>query len=314
MNLSVVIPVYNESENIRTTMQELFSVANKIPDIAGIQIVVVDDHSSDGTYDVAKELNDPRIICLRLSRRSGSHIALRAGIRESTGDAALCISADGQDNFSCLGGMLEKWRAGSSIVWGLRQNRQGEPWYIRKPAQIFYRVLLRLLNSDEQKIDLSRADFFLMDRVIMDAVNACPERNTSLFGLLAWLGFKQDFTEYERRPRLSGKSKWNFKSRLNLAKDWIIAFSGLPLRLASSAGMAMAILGALAAAYIIIDKFFFSNIIPGWTSIVVLILIMGGIQLIILGIIGEYLWRTLDETRARPLFFIEKSNRRGENK
>jgi len=306
MNISVVIPVYNESDNIKTTIRELFSVADKIPGIEKIEIIVVDDRSQDGSYDAANSLNDSRVKCVRLSRRSGSHTALRAGIKESGNEAVLCISADGQDDPSCLGGMLEKWSGGSKVVWALRKTRKGEPWYIRKPAQIFYRIIFRLLGSEDSGIDLCRADFFLLDRAVVDAINACRERNTSLFGLIVWLGFNQGFVEYQRRPRRSGRSKWNLRSRFALARDWIMAFSGLPLKVASSAGIIMSILGIFGALYVIIDKLFFSNLITGWASIVVLVLFLGGIQLTMLGIIGEYLWRNLEESRKRPLFFIEK--------
>jgi polyisoprenyl-phosphate glycosyltransferase len=165
-----------------------------------------------------------------------------------------------------------------------------------------------MLNTKGTKIDLSRADFFLLDRIVVDAINSCAERNTSLFGLIAWLGFNQDSVEYERRRRLSGRSKWRFTSRFRLAKDWIIAFSGVPLKIASLFGIIMSAIGGLGAIYIIIDKLFFTYILAGWTTIVVLILMMSGIQLTILGVVGEYLWRNLDESRKRPLYFIEKSS------
>jgi len=309
MNISIVVPAYNESRNIKTTISELFDVSSKIVDVKKVEIIVVDDHSSDNTYDTVVNMNDPRVSCIMLSRRSGSHTALRAGMREAGGDAVLCISADGQDNPLCLKDMLRSWRSGAKIVWALRKDRKNEPWYIRRPAEYFYKLLLWLSNEIDNKIDLSRADFFLLDRMVVDAINACPERNTSLFGLIVWLGFSQDSVEYERRARLSGSSKWNFRSRFRLAKDWIIGFAGVPLKIASLTGIVMSLVGGLGAIYIIIDKLFFSNIIVGWASIVIVTLILGGIQLIILGIMGEYLWRDLDESRKRPLFFIEKSHR-----
>ncbi|MGB2706357.1 MAG: glycosyltransferase family 2 protein [Candidatus Omnitrophota bacterium] len=306
MNLSVVIPVYNEAKNIKTTIKEILSAAENITDIEKIHIIAVDDHSSDDTYNVINNLNDSRITCLRLSRRSGSHTALRAGLLEAKGDAVLCISGDGQDDPSCLKDILDRWERGVKIVWALRKSRKEEPWYIRKPAESFYKVISWMLANEGKGIDLCRADFFLLDRAIVDAICACPERNTSLFGLIAWLGFSQDFVEYNRRMRHSGRSKWSFKSRFGLAANWIIAFSGLPLKIASSVGILMSILGASGAVYVIIDKLFFSALITGWASIVILILLLGGIQLTMLGVIGEYLWRNLDESRNRPLFFIEK--------
>ncbi|MDO8535872.1 MAG: glycosyltransferase family 2 protein, partial [Candidatus Omnitrophota bacterium] len=221
MNLSVIIPAYNESENIRSTVLEMLSMAEKIREIKDTEVIVVDDHSSDKTFAAVVEIGDPRVRCIRLSRRSGSHTALRAGIRMASGEAVFCISADGQDDPACLGNMLVRWRNGANIVWALRRDRANESWYIRKPAEFFYKILFSLLSAKGSKIDLSRADFFLLGRTVVDAINACPERNTSLLGLIAWLGFNQDSVESERRERISGSSKWNFKSRFRLAKDWI---------------------------------------------------------------------------------------------
>jgi len=306
MKLSVVIPAYNESRNITITIEEILSVTDTISDIDKVEIIVVDDHSSDETFDAVGRINDPRVSCLRLSKRSGSHTALRAGIREAKGDAVLCITADGQDNPACIPEMLRKWNMGAKIIWALRKSRKNEAWHIRVPALLFYRILNWVAGNEDNAIDLASADFWLLDRVAVDAINACKERNTSLFGLIAWLGFKQDFVEYDRRIRRYGKSKWDFRSRFNLARDWIIAFSGLPLRIASLFGILTAILGILYAVFVIINKLFLGNPMAGYPSIVVLILVLGGVQLTILGIIGEYLWRNLDETRNRPLYFIER--------
>jgi glycosyltransferase involved in cell wall biosynthesis len=314
MNISVVIPAYNERGNIARTIEELKSVLGNIADVAGIQIIVVDDHSSDDTFEEVFRMGDPRVTCIRLSRRSGSHKCIRAGLRESVGDAVLCISADGQDDPSCLADMLGKWRNGSNIVWALRNNRNSESLSVQLPAKIFYKTLLRLTGSEQTQVDLSRADFYLLDRSVVEAINSCPEKNTSLFGLIAWLGFKQDYVNYERRERFSGSSKWSFKSRLQLAKDWIVAFSGLPLRVASSLGFMSAIVGVIYAVIVVINRLLFNITIKGFATTVILILVLGGIQLTILGIIGEYLWRNLEESRNRPLYFIEKRIGNSEDK
>ena len=305
MYLSVVIPAYNESDNVKSTIGELFSIIGKISIIEKVQIVVVDDHSSDNTYDVVSQMSDQKIRCLRLSRRSGSHIALRAGLMEADGDVVLCISADGQDNPSYLGEMLSKWRSGDKIVWALRNNRNNEPFFLRLLANMFYSTLFWLTRNEQPDVDLSRTDFYLIDRVVVDAINSCPERNTSLFGLIAWLGFTQGFIQYDRRERVAGSSKWNFRSRLRLAKDWIVAFSGLPLKAMSVFGIFTAILGFMYAVYVFINAIMGSPS-EGWSSIIIAVLIVGGIQMIMLGIIGEYLWRNLDESRKRPIYFIEK--------
>lgn len=312
MKLSVVIPAYNESENIKATIEEVLSITDQIPDVDTVQTIVVDDHSSDNTFNIVSELNDPRISCLRLSKQSGSATAFRAGIREARGDAVLCISADGQDNPSCLPEMLEKWRKGAKVVWALRTGRTNEAKHIRIPAVFFYKLLNLLGGNVNAGIDLANADFWLFDRVTVDAFNSCTERNTDIGGLIAWLGFNQDTVQYERRQRRHGKSKWNFRSRLRLAKDWIIAFSGLPLKLMPVVGFFVAALGFLFAIYILI-LYFTEGSVEGWTTIMVVILFLGGIQMIMLGIIGEYLWRNLEESRKRPLYFIEeRTTRKGD--
>ena len=309
MTLSVVIPAYNESKNIKTTIREVLSTLDKMPDIDRTEVLVVDDHSSDGTFEAAGGMDDSRVKCLRLSRRCGSHTALRAGMKESTGEAVLFTSADGQDDPACLVDMLKKWRKGAKVVWALRKTRRGEPWYITKPAQAFYRLLTCLGGVEKTDIDISRANFYLLDRIVVNAINNCLERHTSLFGLILWLGFNQDFVEYERRPRRSGKSKWNFRSSLTLAKDWIMGFSGLPLTLMFLVGIVITGVGILYALYMV------ANIILGNPAespavIILAILLVGGIQLITLGLVGEYLWHNLDESRRRPLYLIEKRSER----
>jgi len=304
MKLFIVIPAYNEKDNIRMTLEELVSVTKSISGIDKLQIIVVDDHSSDNTFDIVKQMASPAISCIRLSRRCGSHISLRAGIREADGDAILCISADGQDNPDCLKDMLGKWQSGAKVIWGLKKSRKGEPWHIRKPAQLFFRFLVWLGGAGETGIDISRASFFLLDKAVANAVNQCLERNTSLFGLIAWLGFKQDSVEYDRRRRRSGKSKWNFKSQLRLARDWIISFTGLPLSLILPAGIIVTITGFVYTLHLIMNSIH-GGLIQSWSVIIALILFIGGIQMVMLGIIGEYLWHNLSESRRRPLFLIE---------
>ena len=305
MKISVVIPVYNESENIKAVIQELMGVIKSISEVNDFEIIVVDDHSSDDTLSVVGAIDDTRVKCLRLSKQCGSHIALRAGIANSAGDAMLYISADGQDNPSCVKDLLSKWRNGAGVVWALRKNRKNEAKYVRIPAEIFYRLIFWLSGTSSGHIDLSRADFFLLDRKVINAINECPERNASLFGLLMWLGFNQDSVEYDRRSRQSGKSKWTFKNRLHLAKDWIVAFSGLPLKLMSYIGIGVAVLGFIYGLYIVTNAIL-GNPVPGWSSIMVAIFVLGGIQMMMLGIMGEYLWRNLDESRKRPLYFVER--------
>ncbi|MES2681006.1 MAG: glycosyltransferase family 2 protein [Bacteroidota bacterium] len=305
MFLSVIIPAYNEVTNITRVIGELEQNIAQCTDITRYEIIVVDDHSSDGTFNAVTSINRNNIRGLRLSRRSGSHTALRAGIKKAEGGMVLCISADGQDNPSVLSAMIAKIKAGDHTVWALRTSRN-ESYFSKLFSSVFYSIL-NWFTDQKSEINLANADFYLLDRRVVNAINSCEEKNTSLFGLIIWLGFRQSFVVYDRRERMSGRSKWNFKSRLRLAKDWIISFSGLPLKLITYVGMIASAFGFLYAIFL-----FFYTILgyskPGWAETVLISLIAGGIIMIMLGIIGEYLWRTFDETRKRPLYFIEEEN------
>lgn len=305
MKLSVVIPTYNEEENIEKTILELKSSIADIPDIHEYEILVIDDHSEDNTPNVVSKFSQPQLQCIRLSRRCGSHIALRAGIKMASGDFVLCISADGQDDPQALSKMVKLHKEGYHIIWALREERNDESWLSKQGAQFFYKLLGWLVDHQNREIDLSRADFYLLDKLVVDSINSCLEVNTSLFGLISWMGFNQSAVTYHRRKRRSGKSKWSLQSRFNLAKDWIVAFSGLPLKLMSLLGLFIALLGACFAIHVIIN-YFLGNPVQGWSSLMMTILILGGTQMALLGVIGEYLWRNLDESRRRPLYFIEK--------
>ena len=306
MNVSFVIPAYNEADNIGILVREI--IANPLfADNQEVQyeIIVVDDASRDDTYDQVLALSLPTVKVMRLSRRSGSHVAIRAGLGKCAGDAIICLAADGQDDPAAIVRMIQKWHDGHDIVWALRKKRENEPLLYKLFTLGFYR-LLKFFAGTDSKIDLSKADFYLLDKKVVQAINSCHERNTSLFGLIVWLGYKQGHVEYDRRERKSGRSKWNFQSRLELAKDWIIAFSGIPLKLLTLVGFVIALLGFFYAAIVVGRNLILGNPVPGWSSVMTAILVLGGGQIMMLGIIGEYLWRTLDESRDRPLVFIEK--------
>lgn len=311
MFISIVIPAFNEAKNIQRTMGELQVQIAANSDISGSEIIICDDHSSDDTLQAVKRLNDPNVKCIRLSRRSGSHAAIRAGLSIAKGGAVLCMAADGQDDPSVLPNMIRKVQEGQQIIWGMRTNRD-EPFFKKLFGKLFYK-LLSFFTNKKSTIDLANADFYMLSRKVVDALNSCPERNTSLFGLIVWLGFKQDFVTYKRRERISGRTNWNFKSKMRLVFDWIIAFSGLPLKLFSAVGFLIAFIGFLYA-LLIIYLSLTGRTTPGWAETVILILLLGGIQMIMIGMIGEYLWRTLDESRKRPVFFIEETSDEDNNR
>ncbi len=301
--LSIVIPAYNEAKNIESITEQLNQVTGQCSDVKNYEIIVVDDHSSDQTFEAVKSLKNPKIYCIRLSRRSGSHTALRAGISVARGDLALSISADGQDDAGILNDMIAKLKTGCQVVWGVRKKRD-EPFLTKVLTTCAYKLIVAFSGADSSEINLSNADFFILSRKVIDAINSCQERNTSFWGLLFWLGFKQGYVEYDRKSRRTGKSKWSIRSKVRLFLDWIIAFSGVPLRLISLVGFITATSGFLYATFIVLYALL-GYARPGWAETVILILVLGGIQMMMLGILGEYLWRTLDETRRRPLFFIE---------
>lgn len=305
MKLSIVIPAYNEAENIPALYSELSRQIRAVPQVTDYEIIFVDDHSTDNTFDGIRTLGDKRVRAYRLSRRSGSHTAIRAGLHAASGEAVLCLSADGQEDPEVLKEMIARWNDGNQIVWGLRKNRQGESPLVRLPATIFYRVLKMAGAQHDTGVDLSRADFYLLDRVVVDALNACPERKTSLFGMINWMGFQNGWVEYERRSRRAGQSKWNFSARMNLARDWIMSFSGAPLTLVSWFGC-VALASGLVCAGAILCRLLRG--VPAGMDLTILcaVLMIGGVHMLALGIIGGYLWRGVEESRMRPLYFIER--------
>lgn len=305
MKISFIIPAYNEKENIIPTISSIEQELEKSSPKPDYEIIVIDDHSSDNTFDTLEQKKLPNVSILRLSRRSGSHVALRAGLNTANGDAAICMAADGQDAPTTILDLLNQWQNGNEIVWALRKNRDDETFLSKSFANIFY-YLLTKFNKSDSEIDLSRADFYLLDKKVIGAINSCQEKNTSLFGLIIWLGFNQSFVEYERPSRRFGKSKWNFKSKMALAKDWILAFSGIPLRLLTYSGFFIAGIGFIYALFIVSHSIINKSPVPGWSSVMTITLLLGGGQAIMLGIIGEYLWRTMDEARKRPIYFIQK--------
>jgi glycosyltransferase involved in cell wall biosynthesis len=304
--LSIIIPAYNEAENIQSTITELGSSLAGNGLISAHEILVIDDHSNDGTREAVLSMGLENVHCVRLSRRSGSHAALRAGMTQARGDVALLIAADGQDRPDTIQEMLLKWKNGCHVIWALRQFRV-ESARDKPFSQVFFKLLRSMLYPGDQTIDYSRTGFFMLDRKVLDALNQCPERNTSLGGLMAWVGFNQDTVEYEPRVRRAGKSKWSFRSRIRVAKDWIIAFSGLPLKLMTLAGFLIATVGFLFAGLVIYNALQ-GHAVQGWSSLVVIVLVLGGFQVLLMGVMGEYMWRNLEESRQRPLYFIESNS------
>ena len=295
--ISVVTPAFNETANLGELYKRLAAVMSA----AGTdwQWIVVDDHSSDDTFEVTRALaaRDPRVIGIRLARNSGSHAAITCGLRHATGDAAIMLAADLQDPPETMASMIPRWRAGAQIVWAVRRERPGSRAHAAFAA-IYYWVMRTVIGMKE--MPGRGADFFLLDRVVLDALCNFPERNVSVLALIMWLGFRQDSVEYDKQPRHAGRSGWTLARKIKLVVDSFVGFSDLPIRLCWYAGMALLLAAGLVAAVTI------AGLVNGSVGLVLTVVIaLAGMQMLALGAVGEYVWRTFDEARSRPHYLIE---------
>lgn len=305
--LSIVTPAYNEAENLPRLYQRILALDWTSLGL-DFELLIVDDHSSDGTRAVLADLvaKDPRVKTLRFSRNFGSHAALTAGLEHATGLAAVVLAADLQDPPETIPELVHHWRAGAATVWAVRGGREGETIRTRATARLFYALIKGMTRLP---MPPNGVDFFLIDRQVIEALRAAPERNTSLVAQIQWLGFTQHSLEYTKQARAAGRSKWTFSKRVKLAMDWVIGFSYFPIRLMSVIGLLFACTGFLYALFLIVRRFVFTVPVEGWTSLISVVLITSGVQLVMLGVLGEYLWRSFDASRQRPRFVIEQ--RRG---
>lgn len=302
--ISVIIPAYNEEENIPIIYHRLLGIASDGTFPFPMEFLFVDDGSTDHTVQILSELaaSDSRVKVIRLSRNFGSHNACRAGLAHAKGEAAVVIAADLQDPPELIPRLTEKWENGSNVVWAMRDAREdsGKKIFF---ANLYYRLVNSIALANYPS---TGADVFLIDRKVIDAVTTHPEKNSSLVGQIFWAGFQQTFVTYKKEKRHAGRSKWTLSKQIKLAIDTFVSFSFFPIRLISYSGIVLSLLGFAYAIFLIFNKLFLSNVIPGWSSLMIVILFVSGIQLIMLGIIGEYLWRALDAARPRPLFLVEK--------
>ena len=303
--LSIVTPAFNEAENLPRLYERIAAL-----DWAGLrldfELLVVDDHSTDATPAVLADLvaRDPRVKTLRFSRNFGSHAALTAGLEHATGSAAVVLAADLQDPPETIPELVAAWQAGAATVWAVRGGREGESLQTQLTARLFYALIGRMTKM---KMPPQGVDFFLLDRAVIEALRLAPERNTSLIAQIQWLGFTQASLAYMKQARAAGRSKWTLSKRIKLSLDWVVGFSYFPIRFMSAVGMLFAFLGFLYALVLIVRRFVFVIPVEGWTSLISVVLITSGVQLMMLGVLGEYLWRALDEARARPLYIVERT-------
>jgi glycosyltransferase involved in cell wall biosynthesis len=301
--LSIIIPFKNEFENLDELFRRLQSTLTGISEME-FEIVLVDDGSDDGgeVKAITFVRQTSNAIYLRLVKNKGSHVAATVGLNHCMGDCAIVMAADLQDPPSLIPRMLAEWQAGKPVVWAERAARPGESRQTRILSSAFNRLIIAL---GVPNVSASGADVLLLSREAIDAYNQLRERNTSILALVAWLGFPQSVIQYEKAARVHGRSKWTFWKKIKLVIDTVVGFSYLPIRFISLIGVIVSILGFLYGTHVVFNAIN-GHPAEGWSSTIVVVLILGGTQLLILGVLGEYVWRALDETRARPRYVIQK--------
>jgi glycosyltransferase involved in cell wall biosynthesis len=302
-SLSVVVPVYNESEVLPELHRRLATVLDGL-DCAS-EIVFVNDGSTDRSLDVLTALHDtdPRVAVLDLSRNFGKEIAMSAGLDHAGGDAVVVIDADLQDPPECIPEMVRAWEAGCDVVLMRRRSRAQESWLKKATARGFYRAIGALGTID---IPENVGDFRLLSRRAVAALRRFPERSRFMKGLFAWIGFPCREIEYDRDGRYAGETKWNYWRLWNFALEGITSFSALPLKAASYVGLATALWAFAYGVYVVVKTLLIGDRVPGYPTLVTLILFLGGLQLMALGIIGEYLARMFVEVKQRPLYLVQR--------
>jgi dolichol-phosphate mannosyltransferase len=301
MKLSLLIPLLNEEENARRIIPAVDEAFASEPDVS-LEFVFVDDGSSDATFTILSEIaaRDARVRVIRLARNFGSHPALLAALTHCSGDVASYLAADLQDPPSVLLTLLAEWRKGVPVVWGQRLVRE-EPLSQKLFARLYYQLMRRYALPG---FPAGGLDICMLDRRVIDAIVAMREKNTSVFGLVLWSGFPQAFVSYQRAARQHGVSRWTLGKKIKLVVDSFVAFSFTPIRLVTYLGLIVSSLGFAYGLLTIIRAALGHTSVEGWASLMTIILFLSGIQLLMLGIVAEYLWRTLDESRSRPPYVV----------
>ena len=303
VELSVLVPMYNEELNLDHLFERLVSVLERLN--MKYEIVCVNDGSKDNTlnYLIEHHRRNPSIKVIGLSRNFGKEIALTAAIDYAKGAAVVPIDADLQDPPELIEQLIAKWREGYDVVYATRRSRQGESWIKRFTAKAFYKTIAQM---SPVSIPSNTGDFRLLDRRVVDALKQMPERNRFMKGLFAWVGFKQTSVLYDRPQRYKGATKWNYWRLWNFAIDGITSFSFLPLKVWSYIGLVLSLLSFLYASFLIIRTLLLGIDVPGYASLMVAVLFLGGVQLLTLGILGEYLGRVYEEVKGRPLYLVRE--------
>lgn len=299
---SLIIPIYNEEEIILEMYRRVSVVMAQLDDT--VELVLINDGSQDNSLNLIRQLHncDPRVCYLSFARNFGHQIAVTAGLNFARGQAVIILDADLQDPPELIPTLIEKWQQGYQVVYAQRLKRKKEGWFKRLTAYVFYRLLRRLADVD---IPSDTGDFCLMDRQVVDLLNAMPERNRYIRGLRAWVGFSQTAIQFEREPRFAGEVKYTFRKSFALAINSLLSFSKVPLRLSSYLGLLSAGVALLMAILVLYWRLYQPNSpVTGLATIMIAIFFLGSVQLICLGILGEYIGRIYEEIKGRPLYTL----------
>ncbi len=307
--ISVVAPVFNEEQ----TLPEFVARVSAALSSYTFELILVDDGSRDASWSLIQEAarKNSSIHGLRFSRNFGHQPALSAGLAQARGDAVVLIDGDLQDPPEMIPLMIEKWKSGADVVYGVRTERKGETAFKKITASLFYQLINRISHV---KIPLETGDFRLLSRRSADALKSLPERVRFMRGLTSWVGFKQEEILYSRDPRFGGETKFSFFKMLKFALDGITSFTAVPLQMATYLGLFMSAAAALFAVYSLAVWIFTSAPVKGWTSLLLVVVMLGGIQLIMIGLIGEYIARIYEEVKQRPLYLISEKAGEGGTK
>lgn len=305
--VSIVVPVYNEEGSLHLLMDRLTPVLAELADRYDAEILFVDDGSSDDSFGAIRRLaeDDDRVRGVALSRNFGSHLAITAGLEEARGDAAIILPADLQEPPERIPAFIAEWEAGHEIVWGIRSQRADRRGSDAGFSQIFTRITRSGEAMDGYPVEGPSA-YMLVDRVVIEAIRGFKERNRMILGMIAWTGFNGTTIEYEQAPREIGTSGWSLGRKVKLTIDALASFSYTPIRVASLLGVLLAVVAFLYAAVIVGLAIGGVTTATGFPTLLSVILFLGGLQMLFLGILGEYLWRALDEARGRPTYIIRE--------
>ena len=304
--VTILVPAYNEEEVLNMLYDRLSSIMNSMPSYE-FEILFVNDGSKDNTLNIIQELreHDKRVCYVNLSRNFGKETAMIAGLDYSKGDAVIIIDADLQDPPELIPEMISLWEQGYDDVYAKRKSRKGETWLKKFTSKMYYKTLQSFTKIEIQK---DTGDFRLLDKRCVEALKQFRECQRYTKGLFSWIGYNKKEILYDRDPRAAGKTKWNYKKLINLSIDGITSFTTAPLRWATITGIFISIAGFIYMLFIIIKTLAYGIDVPGYSSTMVVMLFLGGIQLIFLGIIGEYLGRAFYESKHRPIYFVDRYN------